>query len=252
MAHAIPHGIEAGGKGILGVTFLALLVALAAAPTSSAHVEVLARVEGSGRTYVATATVSSLEIDDYGALMVYMGPGEVYAYGVAVLKWPGEGPRVYVMAGSQNSWYYLGDLPQLPARLLVALDTRRAEVAVSFGGLAGTFRADFVEAPVALYVAATNVTGRSSALPRVELSGARAFATNASLDEVLASASSVLATSSWMPGAQPTVASSSPGAAPTASPAPPPPIVVLAVAALAISLALALALLRRLKGAEQH
>ena len=88
------------------------------------------RLNTTGYRYLVLYIDAVLEhIGSYEYVMIYLSTRGIYAYGYAVIKDPDKPPTLYLVAGSQNSWYTLRTLDQNTSlQLALLIDTANGTV----------------------------------------------------------------------------------------------------------------------------
>ncbi|WP_245521816.1 hypothetical protein [Staphylothermus hellenicus] len=143
-------------------------------------------VKGQGNLYLLDVDINIYRIGNYGVISIYLKPDGVYAYGITVLKDPDrEAYSLYLMLGTQNEWYYLGDSdePNLKFRLFIDVNSSRA-VVVYDNCLIREYNLSHIPKLKKLYVSSFNITGRQADYPRFIINSLKASVLNISINNL--------------------------------------------------------------------
>ncbi|AFK51288.1 hypothetical protein TCELL_0864 [Thermogladius calderae 1633] len=138
-----------------------------------------------GESYLAYVDLDINFFGDYGVLAMFFTEKGVEAYGVILMKPPGEGIGVYAMAGDQNNWYYMSTLSGSKLNVTLVLDIDYRLLKVVLINSSRYFEVKTLISPRSFVVLASNATGAKSPPPVVALEGYVVYASNTSLLNVL-------------------------------------------------------------------
>jgi len=135
--------------------------------------------------YILDATIEVSYMGDYGVLALYLAPEGGYAYGIAVLKDPGEPrPHIYVIAGGQSAWYSAGFLNTSLLRFRIILDYNESKLVAVLDNTVREFKLGFTPQVKKLYISVFNATSRAADTPNVAIKLLEVRAFNKTLSEL--------------------------------------------------------------------
>ncbi len=176
-----------GPHPLLGVLVLLLTVLQPLPVTTGGSPVTLAscQLNTLGESYLAYVDLDIDFFGDYGVLAMFFTEKGVEAYGVILMKPPGEGIEAYAMAGDQNNWYYVSTLSGSRLNVTLVLDLNYRLLKVVLSNASRYFDVKTIITPRSFVVLASNVTGAKSPPPVVSLEGYVVYASNTSLLNVL-------------------------------------------------------------------
>jgi len=134
-----------------------------------------------GDSYVAYLDMRINYFGDYGVLAAFFTERGVEAYGILLLKYPGENPSLYAMVGDQNNWFHLSNITTGSLNISIAVDLTYRVVKITFSNTSKYFELTSFFKPRLFTVITSNVTGRYSLLPNVTIVKYGVYASNTSL-----------------------------------------------------------------------
>jgi hypothetical protein len=134
-----------------------------------------------GDSYVAYLDMKINYFGDYGVLAAFFTERGVEAYGIVLLKYPGEKPSLYAMVGDQNYWFYLSNITTGGLNISIVVDLTYRVVKITFSNTSKYFDLSSFFIPRLFTVIAGNVTGRYSLLPNVTIVRYGVYVSNTSL-----------------------------------------------------------------------
>ncbi len=119
---------------------------------------------------------------DYGVFTAYLKPDGIYAYGIILLKDPGEdGIHAYLMAGTQDKWIDLGLLKSRNITLIILVDPYGKIMLARLNNETSRINLTETSSIDELYIAALNITGRNMDYPIVNISRLLVYTANNTL-----------------------------------------------------------------------
>ncbi|ABN70585.1 hypothetical protein Smar_1496 [Staphylothermus marinus F1] len=167
------------------LVFILLLIISQSTHVFSAYREEYS-IKEQGNLYFLDVNINIYRIGNYGVISIYLKPDGVYAYGITVLKDPDkEAYSMYLMLGTQNEWYYLGDSdePNLKFRLFIDVNISRAVVVYDNCSIR-EYNLSYIPKLKELYVSSFNITGKQADYPRFIINSLKAGVLNTSINDL--------------------------------------------------------------------
>ena len=134
-----------------------------------------------GDSYAAYLDMKINYFGEYGVLAAFFTEKGVEAYGIILLKHPGENPSLYAMVGDQNNWFHLSNITTGVLNISIVVDLTYRVVKITFSNTSKYFELSPFFKPRLFTVITSNVTGRYSLLPNVTIVRYGVYASNTSL-----------------------------------------------------------------------
>ncbi len=173
-------------KNKLGITIILFLILLSTTSSTHAVFRKTYPITLSGSLYVIELNITINKIGDYGVFTTYIKPEGVYAYGIIIMKYPdNKYPVAYIMAGTQNNWYYYGEITSKKLYLRMFIDFNSSKILIVDRDCAKReYKINYKPLIKYLYISSFNVTGKKYPQPDIDINQLRIYVSNKTINNL--------------------------------------------------------------------
>ncbi len=170
----------------IGIMMILFLILLSTTSSTYAVFRKTYPITRSGSLYVIELNITINKIGDYGVFTTYIKPEGVYAYGIIMMKNPNDKyPVAYVMAGTQNEWYYYGEITSGKLYLRILIDFNSSKIlVVDQNCVKKEYKINYRPIIKYLYISSFNITGKKYPQPDIEIEQLRVYVSNKTINDL--------------------------------------------------------------------
>jgi len=171
---------------ILGTVIILFLIVLSTASSTYAVYRKTYPITRSGSLYIIELNITINKIGDYGVFTTYIKPEGVYAYGIIMMKNPNDKyPVAYIMAGTQNNWYYYGEISSKKLYLRIFIDFNSSKIlVVDKDCIKREYKINYKPMIKYLYISNFNITGKKYPQPDIDIDQLRVYVSNRTINNL--------------------------------------------------------------------
>jgi len=171
---------------ILGTVIILFLIVLSTASSTYAVYRKTYPITRSGSLYVIELNITINKIGDYGVFTTYIKPEGVYAYGIIMMKNPNDKyPVAYIMAGTQNNWYYYREISSKKLYLRIFIDFNSSKIlVVDRNCIKREYKINYKPMIKYLYISNFNITGKKYPQPDIDINQLRVYVSNKTINNI--------------------------------------------------------------------
>jgi len=171
---------------ILGTVIILFLIVLSTASLTYAIYRKTYPISRSGSLYVIELNITINKIGDYGVFTTYIKPEGVYGYGIIMMKNPDDKyPVAYIMAGTQNDWYYYGEITSKILYLRIFIDFNSSKILLVDKDCAKReYEINYKPMIKYLYISSFNITGKKNPQPDINIDRLRVYVSNKTINDI--------------------------------------------------------------------